>query len=88
MPDEISFSVVITIAAALFSAGITWGVMRSKVAFNSETLKELKEAVTELKTLVLELHVLKASNMRNEQAIANHEQRIFSLELKIGQLVK
>jgi hypothetical protein len=87
MPD-ISISVVITIIAALFSAGVTWGVMHSKVAFNSTTMKELKDAITELKTLVLDLHVLKASNTRNEQAIANHEIRLLALEIKIGQFIK
>lgn len=81
---ELDTSVVITIVVAIFSAGITWGVMvyknRSLEGKFSEFLIELKEVVKELRNLTTELHIMKASNVRNERDIEQHEQRIAALE--------
>lgn len=83
---EVSLSVVIALVTALFSAGVTWGVMRSKIATTNETLNELKQAITELKNITAEYGVLKASNVRNERDIANHETRINALEIAVSKL--
>jgi peptidoglycan hydrolase CwlO-like protein len=90
-------SVVITIVVGIFSAGITWGVMSSKLKTQGKeqegsdkridaTVGELKTIVNELKTLTTELQVMKSSNVRNEKDIEDHEQRIKGLEIEMAKL--
>lgn len=89
MPD-VEVSVLITIIVAIFSAGITWGVMASKQKRHGSQIEdiviELKEVVTELRRLTSELHVMQSSNTRNERDIQNHEKRINDLELAFAKL--
>lgn len=88
---------VLTIAVAIFSAGITWGVMTAKQKAYAEkqehsedkidaTVHELKTLVSELKTLAAELQVMKAMNVRSERDIERHEQRIQALEIAVAKL--
>jgi len=94
---EVSLSVVITIVVAIFSAGITWGVMRASQKSQAEkqedseekietTVTELKALVNELKTLASELQVMKALSVRSERDIERHEQRIQALEIAVAKL--
>jgi peptidoglycan hydrolase CwlO-like protein len=96
MPTE-PLSVVVTVIAAIFSAGITWGVMSSKLKSQGKeqedsdkridaTVNELKTVVQELKGLTTELQVMKAGHFRNEKDIDDHEHRIKALEIEIAKL--
>lgn len=95
--SQIPLSVLITIVSMIFTAGVTYGVMRSKqkstadkaVASENkieEILDDLKEILKELRTLTTELQVMKASNIRNEADIQNHEARISLLEQAVAKL--
>jgi septal ring factor EnvC (AmiA/AmiB activator) len=87
---EVSLSVIVTIIAMIFTAGITWGVASTRQNKHgtqiSDLVRELKLVVQELKTLTMELHVMKASSARVERDIENHEKRIAFLELELARL--
>ncbi len=87
---EISGSLLFTLVTAIFSAGITYGVMSSKQKNNDkkihEMISELKEAVKELKNLTTELQIMKASTIRNERDIEVHELRLTALEIAVAEL--
>lgn len=94
---EVSLSVLITIISIIFTAGVTYGVMKAKQKSTAdkavasekkieEILDDLKEILKELKMLTTELQVMKASNIRNEADIAKHEARISILEQAVAKL--
>lgn len=96
MPD-VSWSVVVTLIGMIFAAGVTWGVMRTKQSAQDEKTKssdnkideilvDLKQIVAELRILTTELQVMKASHVRNERDIENHERRIAALEIAFAKL--
>ncbi len=96
MPD-IPWSIVGAIITAIFSTGVTWGVMTMRQKTQEmlgktaerrvdETISDLKEAVKDLKTLTTELHVIKITSTRNERDIDEHEKRIAALEISLAKL--
>lgn len=81
---------VLTIAGMIFSAGITWGVItyRQKKSEESTTnlVKELKECVTKLQTLVIEVQVMRNDTTRMLKEVEEHDKRIGALEVMIAKV--
>lgn len=81
---------VITVVGMIFSAGITWGVLTYRQKRSEDTqsslVKDLKECVTKLQSLVTEVEVMKASNLRYEKQSEDHDKRISALEIAVVKL--
>ncbi len=83
-------SFVVTVIVAIFSAGITWGIMsaRSKSTDTRvhETVTELKDAVKEIRSIATEIQVLKATTGDNKADIQALEKRVIELEKSVAKL--
>ncbi len=89
MPD-ISWSMVGALITAIFSAGITWGIMTSRSKSSDQKIdsvtSDLRDIVKELRSIVTELQIMKAANIRNERDIEDHNTRIAALEIAVAKL--
>lgn len=83
-------SVLLTVVIAIFSAGITWGIMSAKSKTTDtrvhETVTELKDAVKEIRSIATDLQVLKAATGDNKADIKSLEERVTSLEINVAKL--
>lgn len=80
---------VFVIATAIFSSGVTWGILsfrqRKSEEDQSDIVKDLKECVSKLQGVVTEVEVMKVANARYERQSDDHDKRIASLEIKVAQ---
>lgn len=81
---------VLAIAGMIFSAGITWGILTYRQKRNEDTqstlVKDLKDCVSKLQSMITEVEVMKASNARFEKQSEDHDKRIGSLEVMVAKI--
>lgn len=82
---------LLAVIGMIFSAGVTWGIIsyRQKTSENSQTtiVKDLKECVNKLQTVVTEVEVMKVTSARVEKLAEDHTRRIVDLEVTVGKLI-
>lgn len=83
---DISWSVVVTIIVSLLSAGVSWGVITAKLSSNAEVVKDLKQAVADLKGLATKIEVAEVLSTILKQTVDDQGKRISALELEIAKL--
>lgn len=81
---------VVALIAMVFSSGITWGVFayRQKHSEDTQTdlVKDLKECVGKLQTVVTEVEVMKAANTRYERQSEEVNKRLTIVEIAVAKL--
>lgn len=79
---------VVALVSIVFSAGITWGVLSYRQKYSETTqgslIKDLKDCVTKLQTLVTEVEVMKVANARFERQSEEHDRRLGDLEVTVA----
>lgn len=81
---------VLTIGTAIFTAGVTWGILSYRQKRGeldqSNVVKDLKECVTKLQGVVTEVEVMKVAQVRFDRQSEDHDKRIGNLEVTIAKM--
>jgi len=79
-----------TLGAAIFGAGGTWGLLRSRAAHTqavaTDLVKKLEVLLKDLSELTADVRVIKTVSTRVEAQLDHHDERLSKLEQEIARL--
>lgn len=83
-------SPVLAVVTSVFSVGVAWGIFTHKQRqgenAQAQLVKDLKECVTKLQSLITDVEIVKVASARVEKKTEELERRITALEVTAAKL--
>lgn len=79
---------VLAIVGTVFGAGVTWGILSYRQKRSEDTqsalIKELRDCVNKLQSMVTEVEIMKVASARYERQSEEQDKRITALEITVA----